>query len=235
MLELSGLGRYFRATVSSEEVPRGKPAPDVYLEACRRLGVEPARAAAVEDSHAGIAVGECGRDARDRDPEPVPIRRATRRSRRPTSSWARSPTSRRRRYESPDAPRALHRRCRDRRRIGDRSYADRQDHAGRDAQGRDRRLQREELPAAYAAYTAGFKARCPYANSQSTWLSSEPWRPRRSQYGSRSSRITGARATLTYDVLLLGQAVSSVTAASPDVFARINGLWYDDIDAQTTC
>jgi HAD superfamily hydrolase (TIGR01509 family) len=55
VLELSGLGRCFRATVSSEEVPRGKPEPDVYLEACRRLGAEPTRAAAVEDSHAGIA------------------------------------------------------------------------------------------------------------------------------------------------------------------------------------
>ncbi len=54
VLELSGLDRVFSATVSSEEVDRGKPAPDVYLEACRRLGVEPARAAAVEDSHAGI-------------------------------------------------------------------------------------------------------------------------------------------------------------------------------------
>jgi HAD superfamily hydrolase (TIGR01509 family) len=54
VLELSGLGRFFRATVSSEEVARGKPAPDVYLEACRRLGVAPAQAAAVEDSHAGI-------------------------------------------------------------------------------------------------------------------------------------------------------------------------------------
>jgi HAD superfamily hydrolase (TIGR01509 family) len=54
VLELSGLGRFFGATVSSEEVPRGKPAPDVYLKACRRLGVEPRRAAAVEDSHAGI-------------------------------------------------------------------------------------------------------------------------------------------------------------------------------------
>ena len=53
-LELSGLDRLFRATVSSEEVERGKPAPDVYLEACRRLGVEPGRAAAIEDSHAGI-------------------------------------------------------------------------------------------------------------------------------------------------------------------------------------
>ncbi len=54
VLELSGLERLFRATVSSEEVPRGKPAPDVYLEAARRLGVDPARCAAVEDSENGI-------------------------------------------------------------------------------------------------------------------------------------------------------------------------------------
>ena len=53
-LELSGLAPYFRATVSSEEVERGKPAPDVYLEAARRLGVEPARCAAIEDSASGI-------------------------------------------------------------------------------------------------------------------------------------------------------------------------------------
>ena len=53
-LEVSGLARYFRATVSSEEVERGKPAPDVYLEAARRLGVEPTRCAAVEDSASGI-------------------------------------------------------------------------------------------------------------------------------------------------------------------------------------
>jgi HAD superfamily hydrolase (TIGR01509 family) len=54
VLELSGLARQFRATVSSEEVPRGKPAPDVYLEAARRLGVAPELTAAVEDSEAGI-------------------------------------------------------------------------------------------------------------------------------------------------------------------------------------
>ena len=44
----------FEATVSSEEVARGKPAPDVYLEAARRLGVDPAHTAAIEDSHNGI-------------------------------------------------------------------------------------------------------------------------------------------------------------------------------------
>ena len=53
-LDLSGLARLFRATVSSEEVSRGKPAPDVYLEAAARLGVEPVRTAAIEDSHNGI-------------------------------------------------------------------------------------------------------------------------------------------------------------------------------------
>lgn len=54
VLELSGLAQFFAATVSSEEVPQGKPAPDVYLEAAQRLGVEPEDCAAVEDSHSGI-------------------------------------------------------------------------------------------------------------------------------------------------------------------------------------
>jgi HAD superfamily hydrolase (TIGR01509 family) len=49
-----GLTDVFEVTVSSEEVARGKPAPDVYLEAARRLGVEPRRCAAVEDSTSGI-------------------------------------------------------------------------------------------------------------------------------------------------------------------------------------
>jgi HAD superfamily hydrolase (TIGR01509 family) len=54
VLRVSGLAPLFRAVVSSQEVPRGKPAPDVYLEAARRLGVDAGRCAAVEDSHNGI-------------------------------------------------------------------------------------------------------------------------------------------------------------------------------------
>ena len=54
VLELSDLGNFFETTVSSEEVARGKPAPDVYLEAARRLRVDPTLCVAVEDSSNGI-------------------------------------------------------------------------------------------------------------------------------------------------------------------------------------
>jgi HAD superfamily hydrolase (TIGR01509 family) len=53
-LELSGMRERFSAVVSSEEVQRGKPAPDVYLEAASRLGVDAADCAAVEDSTNGL-------------------------------------------------------------------------------------------------------------------------------------------------------------------------------------
>jgi HAD superfamily hydrolase (TIGR01509 family) len=54
VLATTGLDVYFAATVSSEEVPRGKPAPDVYLEVSRRLGVDPSHGAAIEDSTNGL-------------------------------------------------------------------------------------------------------------------------------------------------------------------------------------
>jgi HAD superfamily hydrolase (TIGR01509 family) len=54
VLHASGLDKVFGATVAGEEVAHGKPAPDIYLEAARRLGVDPARSAAVEDSSNGL-------------------------------------------------------------------------------------------------------------------------------------------------------------------------------------
>jgi HAD superfamily hydrolase (TIGR01509 family) len=53
-LDLTGTRDLFQATVSSEEVEHGKPAPDVYLEAAARLGVAADRCAAIEDSENGI-------------------------------------------------------------------------------------------------------------------------------------------------------------------------------------
>jgi HAD superfamily hydrolase (TIGR01509 family) len=57
-LELLGVAHLFKATVSSEEVARGKPSPDVYLEAARRLGVDPTHAAAIEDSENGVGAAK---------------------------------------------------------------------------------------------------------------------------------------------------------------------------------
>jgi HAD superfamily hydrolase (TIGR01509 family) len=54
VLDRMGVAERFAATVSSEEVGRGKPAPDVYLEAARRLGVDAVACAAIEDSENGI-------------------------------------------------------------------------------------------------------------------------------------------------------------------------------------
>jgi HAD superfamily hydrolase (TIGR01509 family) len=49
-----GIGRYFSATVSSAEVARGKPSPDVYLEAIRQLRIDPSSSVGVEDSSNGV-------------------------------------------------------------------------------------------------------------------------------------------------------------------------------------
>jgi len=54
VLDASSLREAFRAAVSSEEVARGKPAPDVYLEAAKRLGITPTSCAAIEDSSNGL-------------------------------------------------------------------------------------------------------------------------------------------------------------------------------------
>jgi HAD superfamily hydrolase (TIGR01509 family) len=54
VLEAAGIAGLFDVTVSSEEVERGKPAPDVYFEAARRLGIPPERCVAIEDSANGI-------------------------------------------------------------------------------------------------------------------------------------------------------------------------------------
>lgn len=54
VLDAAALRDAFRAAVSSEEVARGKPAPDVYLEAANRIGLTPATCVAVEDSSNGL-------------------------------------------------------------------------------------------------------------------------------------------------------------------------------------
>jgi HAD superfamily hydrolase (TIGR01509 family) len=61
VLATADLAGAFQVTLSTEEVPRGKPAPDVYLAAVEKLGLTPAVCAAVEDSSNGLrAAGAAG-------------------------------------------------------------------------------------------------------------------------------------------------------------------------------
>jgi HAD superfamily hydrolase (TIGR01509 family) len=54
VLDASGLRASFRVAMSSEQVARGKPAPDIYLAVTSRLGVPPGECAAIEDSSNGL-------------------------------------------------------------------------------------------------------------------------------------------------------------------------------------
>ena len=52
-----GLLGYFTALCSGKDVPKGKPAPDIYLEGARAIGVAPEMCLAIEDSPAGLEAG----------------------------------------------------------------------------------------------------------------------------------------------------------------------------------
>ena len=60
LIEVLKLGDILQATVSAEEVPHGKPAPDVFLRAAERLGVDPHRSVVVEDAAVGVEAGRRG-------------------------------------------------------------------------------------------------------------------------------------------------------------------------------
>jgi HAD superfamily hydrolase (TIGR01509 family) len=76
VLDQADIADAFAATVSSEEVARGKPAPDVYLDAARQLEVDPGACVAIEDSSNGIRSADAAGMAviaipnRDFPPEP---------------------------------------------------------------------------------------------------------------------------------------------------------------------
>jgi len=56
-LKKLGLGNFFQTAVTAEQVQRGKPAPDVFLEVARQLGLKPARCVVFEDAPAGVEAG----------------------------------------------------------------------------------------------------------------------------------------------------------------------------------
>jgi beta-phosphoglucomutase-like phosphatase (HAD superfamily) len=56
-MEMTGLGPFFQAIAAEKDVVRGKPAPDVFLAAAEKIGVDPWRCVVFEDAHVGIEAG----------------------------------------------------------------------------------------------------------------------------------------------------------------------------------
>lgn len=54
MMKMTGLGRYFKDSICGDEVKTAKPDPEIFLSACRKLGVQPCEAVVLEDSFNGV-------------------------------------------------------------------------------------------------------------------------------------------------------------------------------------
>lgn len=57
-LDAIGMREHFQAIVTQDQVKRGKPAPDIFLEAARRLDVDPSKCLVIEDGQLGIQAAE---------------------------------------------------------------------------------------------------------------------------------------------------------------------------------
>lgn len=91
--------------------------------------------------------------------------------------------------------------------------------------------------AAYAAYTPKFKKACPFAKFKAHSIAQRKQIPPPLSLAIRITGVktSGSTAFLSYQVLLGTQAVATVKAPHADEFVRVNGLWYDEVDSQTTC
>ncbi len=88
--------------------------------------------------------------------------------------------------------------------------------------------------AAYAGYSAAFKKQCPFAKFKAAQAKQRAQIPNGLALGIKitSVKTSGSTAVLGYKILLAGSAVATI---SGDKFVKVGGLWYDEVDSQTTC
>lgn len=89
-------------------------------------------------------------------------------------------------------------------------------------------------PVMYRTFTRRFRASCPYSTFVAEGRAARKMAGRLSVRNIRV-RQTGNRAALTYQNVAQGTVVQTVTRRHPDIYVRIGGRWYDEMDTVTSC
>lgn len=89
-------------------------------------------------------------------------------------------------------------------------------------------------PAMYRTFTRRFRASCPYRTFVAEGNAARKALGRLS-VRNVGVRITRNRAALTYQQLAQGKVIATVTRRHPDLYVRIGGRWYDEMDSVTAC
>jgi hypothetical protein len=89
-------------------------------------------------------------------------------------------------------------------------------------------------PAMYRTFTARFRRSCPYRTFVAQGTEARSMLGRLSARNIRV-RTSGNRAALTYQTVAQGTVVQTITRRNPDIYVRIRGRWYDQVDSVTSC
>lgn len=89
----------------------------------------------------------------------------------------------------------------------------------------------------YQTYSPAFQDECSYSqflkSAQATSASGVSWD--NLDYANLKIRVSGSKAYLTYTVTYGGENVHVASEEDPDIFIRISGRWYDEVDSHTEC
>lgn len=89
--------------------------------------------------------------------------------------------------------------------------------------------------ALYSAYTARYKAKCPYGKFAREYAAIRKQFPAGVTTRVKSTRVVGSKAYLVYSIISGGTVVGTTPNGHPDVFTRINGLWFDEYEGSSVC
>ena len=87
----------------------------------------------------------------------------------------------------------------------------------------------------YNTYSPSYQSRCPYESVLQRATRADTAALQSLSYSQLHVRIDGDQAYVTYVTMQDGQVVASVTDASPDLYVKVDGTWFDEYDELAAC